>query len=72
MKKKLFKLLRDVPGGHDDVLGGKVSLDNVYVRTYGRTVRGRAPDELDVDESCVREYALSGQKRTQYVLLRVQ
>lgn len=55
--------------GHD-VLGGEVGEDNAYVRTYGTVVQGRPPGELEVDESCVKEYALSGQRPTRYWLVR--
>lgn len=68
--EKLFRLQTEA--GREDVLGGAVALENVYVSVYGKVVKGNPPDKLGVDEFCVKEYALSGQKATRYVLVRVQ
>lgn len=55
-----------------DVMGGELSLGNAYVSAYGSLVRGRSPAELEVDETCVKEYALSGQKPTRYTIVRTR
>ena len=45
---------------------------NVFLSGYGKTVRGGAPiDDLLVDEFTFREFALSGQKPTTYVVVRI-
>jgi hypothetical protein len=67
---KKFRL-QDVEGR--DVMGGLLELGNAYVSAYGELMPGsRPPDELEVDEFCKKEYALSGQKATVYVLVRVE
>lgn len=66
-----FKMLTD-DGKDNDVLGGVVELDNVYIKTYGSLVRGKSPDQLDVGESCIKKYAMSGQKPTTYKIIRVE
>lgn len=58
--------------GKDEVVFRCVSLENAYVSAYGMLVRGRAPADLDVYESCVKRYALSGQKPTEYKIVRVE
>lgn len=57
--------------GHD-VLGAPVTIDNVYIRTYGTLVGGSPPDKLRVRDSCKKRYALSGQKPTVYTIVRVE
>lgn len=59
-------------GKDADVFGVPVTLDNCYISAYGMLVRGRAPSKLDVGESCVKKYALSGQKPTEYKIVRVE
>ena len=55
------------------VLGGDVTEDNVYVRTYGALLPGeKLPTDLQVGESTRKRYALSGQKPTVYRILRVE
>jgi hypothetical protein len=55
----------------EDVLGGEVGEDNVYISTYGTLEPGSSPPgELLVDEFCKKRYALSGQKPTVYVIVR--
>ena len=58
------------PNNPDDVVFRGVSEENVYIAGYGKIVKGRAPCELAVDESCEKEYGLSGQKATRYVIVR--
>lgn len=56
----------------EDVVMREITLDNVYIATYGALVRGRAPKDLDVGESCFKVYSLSGQKPTTYRIVRVE
>lgn len=68
--EKLFRILDDRTG--ETVLGGDVSGENVYIRTYGTIVEGEpAVDSLAVGESTLKRYALSGGKPTVYRILRV-
>lgn len=55
-----FKLLSTKDDS--DVLGGAVSEDNPYIRTYSEPVNpgDKAPLALDVGESVLRRYRLSG------------
>jgi hypothetical protein len=62
-----FQLL-DANG--EDVLGGEVCVENVYIATYGTVVTGERPDKLAVGESCTKEYSLSGQRPTKYTIRR--
>jgi hypothetical protein len=56
-----------------DVLGGAVGEDNVYIATYGSVEPGRKqPADLDVDETTLKTYALSGQKPTTYTITRIE
>lgn len=57
-------------GSDVDVMGGPLSEEDVYVKTYGVVVVGRHPRDLDVGESCTKEYALSGQRPTRYRITR--
>ena len=54
----------------EQVMGGDLSDDNVYIRTYGKVVLGRQPNELDIGETCQKEYALCGQGPTTYEVIR--
>lgn len=56
----------------NDVLGGLVKLEHVYISCYGKVIKGKAPKDLEVDEFCIKEYSLSGQKATEYIIVRVQ
>lgn len=68
---KKFKLVR--PGTDEDVLGGAVTEDNVYVKTYGSRLTGeKSVAELEVGEGSLHRYALSGQKATVYMIVRVE
>jgi len=56
-----------------DVLGGTVGEDNAYIRAYGAVVAGYpAVEDLEIGEVTRKEYALSGQKRTTYAIVRVE
>lgn len=69
MEEKMFKILN---GSDEDVLGGSVGLDNVYVSVYGAVVEGQKhPRYLEVGERTILRYSLSGQKPTCYHVLRV-
>ncbi len=60
------------PGTSEDVLGGAVSGDNCYIAIYGAAVkRSPHPSTLEVGESTLRKYALSGQKPTVYEIIRI-
>lgn len=50
------------PKNNEDVLGGPVGEENVYITTYGGPVEkgGKEPAELEVGESVLRRYSLSG------------
>jgi hypothetical protein len=68
---KRFKLVK--PGTNEDVLGGAVGADNVYIRTYGAIHEGhKHPDELNIGEVTLKTFALSGQKPTAYEIVRVE
>ncbi len=57
----------------EDVLGGAVSGDNVFIRTYGSLVKGHsAVSALAVGETTKKAYSLSGQKKTIYTIVRVK
>ena len=67
---KMFKLLKTVDDS--DVLGGEVGEDNVYIKTYGSVLPGeKLPADLEVGETTLKEYRLSGQKPTVYKIVRV-
>lgn len=55
-----------------DVMGGELALGNAYVSAYGSLVRGRPPAALEVGETCVKEYSLSGQRPTRYTIVRTK
>lgn len=67
-QEKKFRL-EDMSGS--EVMGGDMAEGNAYVSSYGKLISGKPPWKLEVGESCVKEYALSGQKPTQYRLVRV-
>jgi len=65
----LYRLLN---GADEDVLGGPVGPDNVYMRSYGRSVVGQPTiDALEVGQHTLRQYALSGSRPTVYRIVRV-
>lgn len=69
MSKKMYEL-RNQRG--EDVLGGSVSEDHVYIAIYGELVDGcKHWKDLEVGESTRKVYALSGAKPTTYHLVRV-
>lgn len=53
----------------DDMLGGEVGLNNVYISVYGKWVSGPSPSKLPVGGSCIREYNMGGTKQ-QYKIIR--
>lgn len=54
-----FKVLD--PKNDEDVLGGEVSEDNVYIRTYGVPLKGeKRPVDLAIGETTMVRYSLSG------------
>ena len=57
----------------EDVLGGPVTEDNAYVTLYGSPVNAgdKSPKELNVGESVLRRYSLSGSSGT-YRLVRLE
>lgn len=66
--EKRFRLL----DGFEDVLGGDVSEENVYIKTYGSVLAGeKLVSELAAGEHTFKRYALSGQRPTTYKILRV-
>jgi hypothetical protein len=68
---KRFRIIDDRDGS--SVLGGDVSENNVYIRTYGALLPGETPiADLAVGESALKRYALSGGKPTVYRVLRVE
>lgn len=71
---KKFKLVRQGGRNEDeDVLGGPVTEDNVYIKTYGSRLEGQKPvAELEVGEGSLHRYKLSGQKATVYKIVRVE
>lgn len=63
--------LQDCHG--NNVLGGTVGLDNVYIRAYPSLLPGeKTPATLEVGESSRAYYSLSGQKKTMYYIVRVK
>lgn len=65
---KKFRM-QDMKG--NTVLADELDANNVYISAYGKVVSGKNPNDLEVDESCTKEYALSGQKPTRYIIVRV-
>ena len=59
---------------NEDVMGGPLGLANPYVLGYSSGVNAddKGPGELEIGESVLRVYALSGQKPTTYRLVRVE
>ena len=70
MTEKMFRIIDD----RDDsvVTGADVGEGNAYISAYGALVKGQKPwRELEVGESTLKRYALSGTKPTVYRILRV-
>ena len=64
---KLFRLVK--PETNEDVMGGTLTRDNVYVRTYGARLPGEKPvDDLELGEHSEHEYRLSGSKGTYWIV----
>jgi hypothetical protein len=54
-----------------DVLGGSVSIDTVYIRTYPEIADGdKQPNDLEIGESVRAVYRLSSSKGT-YKIVRI-
>lgn len=65
---KLFNIQTE----NGEIVFPNVGQANVYISSYGKVVRGGAqPRDLLVDEFTFKEYRLSGQKPTVYVIVRV-
>lgn len=56
--------------GHD-VLGDEVGENNAYISFLGKVIKGAPPSQLDVGDACIKEYALSGSRKTRYWVVRV-
>ena len=69
-QRKKFNLVTN--DGKDDVIFRDVEIGNSYISAYGKLVRGKKPADLDVGESCVKSYSLSGQRPTEYKIVRVE
>jgi hypothetical protein len=68
--KKMFKLVN--PGTNEDVFGGEISRDNVYINTYPSVLANEKPiDDLEVGEGCLAKYSLSGTSGT-YKIVRTK
>lgn len=66
-----FRLLTN-DGRDEEIFGASIELENAYISAYGKLVRGKPPAELEVGESCLKEYAMSGQTPTVYKIVRVE
>ncbi len=66
----LFRILTD--DGKDQDVMGPLEEGNVYIQAYGTLVSGKPPRCLEVGESCIKRYSLSGQKPTTYKIVRVE
>ncbi len=60
---KMFKITK--PSTDEDILGGPVTEGNAYIAAYPVPLDGRKhPRDLDVFESTMCQYSLSGSKGT--------
>jgi hypothetical protein len=60
-------------GKDTEAMGGAlVEMDNVYISSYGSHVSGPRVKDLEVGESCVKRYNLSGGKPTEYKIVRTE
>jgi hypothetical protein len=67
--KKMFRLQSLTTA--EDVLGGAVTEDNVFIAAYGSVLPGyKHPSKLGVGETTRKKYALSGQRPTTYIIVR--
>lgn len=72
MSDKTFRIEQyGGPEDGNDTMGGALPYENPYVSLYGALVSGRHPSKLDVGETCIQRYAMSGQKPTDYRVRRV-
>lgn len=67
--KRRFRLQDD---RGEDILGGAVTIDNVFISQYGSHVGGPFVDKLAVGDCCKKRYAMSGQKPAVYTIVRVE
>lgn len=58
MNKRFFAVIDDKD--ESNVLGGEISGDNVYLRVYPKVIDGKPLSELEVGESSICRYNLSG------------
>lgn len=65
-----FNIVSD--DGKDEVVFRNLRNGHCYVSAYGKRVSGKPPLYLNVGESCVKVFALSGQKPTNYKIVRVE
>lgn len=72
MREKRFRILDTATD--QDVLGEYTfPYDNPFVSLYGVPLRGnRHPRDLAIGESCLQQYAVSGQAPGVYKILRVE
>ena len=66
----LFRVIDDTTDTYP--LGGDVAYANPYVSSYAKVVSGKMVRDLEVGESCVAEYNVSGTGPTTYRILRVE
>lgn len=65
-----FRIVK--PGTNEDVMGGTLGLNNVYISAYAEIdVPNKMPRDLEIGEHTVATYRLSGTKGT-YWIVRVE
>jgi hypothetical protein len=68
---RMYKLV--TPGTDEDVMGGALTENNPYITCYGARLKGEKPvAELEIGETSLHRYSLSGAKPTVYVIVRVE
>lgn len=45
-----------------DVMGGELDYENCYISIYPKILGGKSPKQLEVGESTLAEFSLSGSK----------
>jgi hypothetical protein len=70
--KRRFRLTD--PKNDADIMGGTMGLGNPYVVGYSKAVneKDKQPKDLEIGESVLRIYSLSGQGPHTYRLVRVE
>lgn len=68
-----FKIVQHGGERDGEIVHGfnEVGLGNVYIMAYGLLVSGHPPGQLEVGDSCVKRYSLSGERPTEYRIVRV-